>query len=221
MTTTPKLAQPGVTELAPRPSRQRLRTFPLPRLLPLPDPDQAKAREGLAARAIDTTCIPQTRPQPAHREKENTMLMTGQSSGATAGVTQDLPGTPARRRILRVTAMLIAAAATSAVWLLAHAAGASFTLMASGKTLTIGLPAVIGFTLWFSGLGWITLALLERYSGSAAKIWTRLAAGVLLLSLVPIFAEHASAGTRTALLLIHLTVATVLIPVFRHTAAGR
>jgi hypothetical protein len=149
------------------------------------------------------------------------MLMTGHSSGATAGVTQDLPGTPTRRRTLRATAMLIAAAATSVVWLLAHAAGASFTLMASGKTLTIGLPAVIGFTLWFSGLGWITLALLERYSGSAAKTWTRLAAGVLLLSLVPIFAEHASAGTRTALLLIHLTVAAVLIPVFRHTAKGR
>jgi hypothetical protein len=156
-----------------------------------------------------------------HHEREKTMNVISQSSAASGVLTHDLAGTTTRRRRIRVTAMLAATATASAIWLLSHAAGADFTMRASGQSITIGLADVIGLTLVFAGLGWAALALLERYSHSAAKNWARLAGGALLLSFVPVFAEHATAGTRTALVLIHLTVAAVLISALRYTTKDR
>jgi hypothetical protein len=153
-------------------------------------------------------------------EQENAVNIISPSSTVSAVTTHDVAGTAARRRYFRATAVFAAAAAASAIWLLAHAAGADFTMRAAGKSLTIVFPMVIVVTLWFGGVAWAAIALLERYTSSAARIWTRLAAGILLLSFVPIFAEHANAGTRTALVLIHLTVATVLISALRRTAKG-
>jgi Family of unknown function (DUF6069) len=121
------------------------------------------------------------------------------------------------RRRFRLGVVVGAAVATSTVWLLAHALGANFTLSAASSSITLNLPTVIGFTLWFGGLGWAALALLERYSRKASTIWTRLAVTVLPLSIIPIFVEHATVQTRTALVLIHLTVAAVLIPLMRRT----
>jgi Family of unknown function (DUF6069) len=118
----------------------------------------------------------------------------------------------------RLIALFAATIATSLIWLIAHAFGADFTLRASGRSTTVGLPAVVGFTLGFAGLGWAALALLERYTRRAATLWTRLAGGVYLLSLIPIFAEQAGAGTRTALVLIHTSVAAILIPLLRRTS---
>jgi hypothetical protein len=126
-------------------------------------------------------------------EQENTVNIISSASTASTVTTRDVAGTTARRRYLRTTAAFAAAAAASAIWLLAHAAGANFTMTAAGKSLTIVLPMVIGVTLWFGGVAWVAIALLERYTSSPAKIWTRLAGGILLLSFVPIFAEHASA----------------------------
>lgn len=145
------------------------------------------------------------------------MNIISPSSAADAVTAGGLPAPVARRRLLRASSVLLAAVASSAVWLLARAAGTDFTLTAAGKSLTIILPMVTGFTLWFGALGWAALALLERYTSTAAKTWTRLASGVLLLSFVPIFAEHANTATRISLVLIHLTVATTLILALRHT----
>ena len=126
--------------------------------------------------------------------------------------------TPVRRRSLRAAGMLTAAVATSTVWLIGTGLGATFTLTSSGKSVVINLPAVIGFTLWFAALGWAALALLEHYTRSAATIWTRLAVGVLAVSFAPIFLEHGTAGTRSALVLIHLSVAAIMVPALRYTA---
>jgi hypothetical protein len=152
------------------------------------------------------------------QEQENTVNIISPSSAASAVGSRDAAGTAARRRRARATAVLAAAAAASAIWLLADAAGSDFTMRAAGRSLTIVLPMVIVVTLWFGGVAWAAIALLERYTSSAARIWTRLGGGILVLSFVPIFAEHATAGTRAALVLIHLTVATVLITALRRTA---
>jgi hypothetical protein len=121
-------------------------------------------------------------------------------------------------RRARLIAIVAATIATSLIWLVGHVLGANFTVQASAKSITIDLPAVIGFTLCFSGSGWATLALLERYTRRPMTTWTLLAGSVYLVSVVPIFAEQATAGTRTALVLIHTSVAAILIPLLRRTA---
>ncbi|MGX7678819.1 DUF6069 family protein [Jatrophihabitans sp. DSM 45814] len=128
---------------------------------------------------------------------------------------------PKTRRLARAYALGCAAVATSAVWGVAKAAGVDFKLTDSQGSVVIGLPTVIGFTLFCAGLGWAALAVLERFSARAIRIWTGLAVGVLALSIVPIFLEHATAGTRTSLIFIHVAVAAVLIPSFRKSANER
>ncbi|MEV6008108.1 DUF6069 family protein [Streptomyces sp. NPDC051976] len=127
----------------------------------------------------------------------------------------------ARRRRERGGAVLSAAVATSAVWLVGHAFGVDYLLRDSMGKATITLPIVIGFTLVFGVLGWASLALLERFTRHARTAWTALAVAVALLSLLPILPEHATAGTKVTLALVHLTVAAVLVPVLRRTSGGR
>ncbi len=83
----------------------------------------------------------------------------------------------------------------------------------------VGLPNVIGFTLVFSLLGWGVLALLERYARRARTIWTVLALAVLAISFVPVAYVEATAGTKTILSLMHLALASVLIPLLRRGPA--
>jgi hypothetical protein len=127
----------------------------------------------------------------------------------------------AQRRRVRAYALGGAALATSAVWVVADAMGVDFRLTDSHSSVVIGLPTVIGFTLLCAGLGWAALAVLERFTSRAIRSWTGLAATVLTLSMVPIFLEHATAGTRSSLVLIHLAVAAVLIPMLRKSANQR
>lgn len=110
--------------------------------------------------------------------------------------------------------------ATGALWLVAHALGAGSVLTDSTGTATIGLAVVLGFAVLPALLGWGALAALEHFTGRAGAVWTVLAAGVTLLSLLPVLAEHATAGTGAALILIHLAVAAVVIPVLRRSAAS-
>jgi Family of unknown function (DUF6069) len=46
---------------------------------------------------------------------------------------------------------------------------------------------------------------------------TALAAAVLLLSFVPIALDQATGATKALLVVIHVTVAAVIVPVFRFT----
>lgn len=127
----------------------------------------------------------------------------------------------ARRRRGRAAAALGAALATSTVWLVGHTLGVDYVLRDSMGEATISLPVVIVFTLVFGLLGWASLALLERFTRHARTAWTALAAAVALLSLLPLLPEHATAGTKVTLSLVHLTVAAVLVPVLRRTTGGR
>jgi hypothetical protein len=111
------------------------------------------------------------------------------------------------RRRARAVATGAATLLPAAVWLVAHALGAGFVLTDSQGTATIGLPVVLAFSLLFALLGWGSLALMERRIARAATWWTALAVTVALLSLVPVFVEQATGGTKAALALIHLAVA--------------
>lgn len=82
-------------------------------------------------------------------------------------------------------------------------------------TVVIGLGTTLVATLIFGLLGWGTLALLERLTARAVTVWTVLAGLVAVLSLIPIYLEEATTGTRAALALIHLAVAAVLVPAMR------
>lgn len=124
------------------------------------------------------------------------------------------------RRRARAVAAGAASLLPGAVWLVAHALGAGFVLTDSQGTATMGLPVVLAFSALFALLGWGSLALMERRLPRASTWWTALATAVALLSLIPVFIEEATAGTKAALALIHLTVAAVLIPLLRRTTAG-
>lgn len=81
--------------------------------------------------------------------------------------------------------------------------------------MEVGLPAVIGFTLVSSLLGWGALVLLEKRIRRAGTIWTALAITVLLLSLGLVLAAEAPRATKTVLSLMHITGAAVLILMLR------
>ncbi|MGP3921122.1 DUF6069 family protein [Nonomuraea sp. 10N515B] len=67
--------------------------------------------------------------------------------------------------------------------------------------------------------GWATLAAIEHWTARAARIWTLLAIGVFVFSLVgPIGTGSTSA--QVAMAALHLTVAAILIPGLRHTSVA-
>ncbi len=68
---------------------------------------------------------------------------------------------------------------------------------------------VAGF---FAFAGWAALALLERHSGLAARIWGILAGAVLLLPYLPIGIGHATPATKIALAVSPIAGAAMLFP---------
>ncbi|MFI7361030.1 DUF6069 family protein [Streptomyces sp. NPDC050149] len=120
----------------------------------------------------------------------------------------------------RATALGCATLATGLLWLAAQALDVDLRVeQGAGKPpMDVSLPAVIGFTLLSSLLGWGALFLLEKRARRARTIWTALAITVLLVSLVPVFAAEATLGAKTVLSLMHVTVAAVLIPMLRRGA---
>jgi Family of unknown function (DUF6069) len=120
-------------------------------------------------------------------------------------------------RRTRAAAVGTAVVADAALYLAGRALGVGFELTDPGATKVhqLILPEIVVFTAVFALLGWGSLALLERFTHHARTVWTALAGAVLVLSLFPIFIEQADAGTRTALVIIHLTVAAALTPLLR------
>jgi hypothetical protein len=136
---------------------------------------------------------------------------------STTLATPATTGAPDRR--FRAGAVGGALLATSAVWLAGHALGVTFQVAAGGPPQIFTLPFLAGFTLQVALAGWVTLAILERYTRHALRIWTALGVGVLGLSFAPIALAGASAPTKAALSLIHLSVAGVLLVTMRRSAA--
>ena len=120
-------------------------------------------------------------------------------------------------RHVRVLAVATAVVSTSALYLVAKAAGTDFALTDPGKTQPhpLSLPEIAVFALVFALLGWGSLALLERFTRHAKGLWIALAATVLVLSFVPIGIEHATTDTKIMLSVIHLAVAAALTLMLR------
>ncbi|GAA3931120.1 hypothetical protein GCM10023085_10640 [Actinomadura viridis] len=124
----------------------------------------------------------------------------------------------AARRALTVAG---AAAAALALWALAGpAAGIDLTVGSGGTARTVGAGAVITSALVAGLAAWALLASMERFLRAPARVWTTIAAVVLVLSLAGPFT--AGAGTAGTLVLggLHLLVGAVLIPGLALTARG-
>jgi hypothetical protein len=125
------------------------------------------------------------------------------------------------RRAVAVTA---AALAALVVWSVAvPLLGVHLTVQTTpgSSTQTIGAGLVVAVSLLVSLLGWGLLAALERRTQRAGTLWTATAGVVLLLSLTgPLTAAVTTAG-KVSLVVLHLTVAAVLIPLLRRTTPPR
>jgi drug/metabolite transporter (DMT)-like permease len=100
------------------------------------------------------------------------------------------------------------------VWGVSQAANAELLMQAAeGEEPTeITFAWVAGFALLAALLGWGVLALLERFTPHALKIWTIVAVVIFLASLSAPYTSDASSATQNWLALMHLAVAAVLIP---------
>ncbi|MDU0302901.1 DUF6069 family protein [Streptomyces sp. PAL114] len=81
------------------------------------------------------------------------------------------------------------------------------------ETLDLGAAPVAVVALLASLAGWALLAALERFGVRRARaVWTGVAVAVLTVSFLPLTGDGMDTATRTALALMHLAVAAVLIP---------
>jgi hypothetical protein len=117
------------------------------------------------------------------------------------------------------TAVLGATAAGVAIWIVAFVAGADLTVsFGAGQPIQkITLVNVVVAALVGSLAGWGLLALLRRFTTNARAIWTVIAIIFALLSLAGPMSTISSAGTKVALVAMHLAVATVTIVGLRRT----
>ncbi|MFG3494220.1 DUF6069 family protein [Streptomyces sp. NPDC047928] len=126
-----------------------------------------------------------------------------------------------RGRLLTVLAAVVAAVV---VWVIAVPVLGNELLVPQGAgkdPFEIAVPFVIVSALLPALAGWGLLALLERRSGKARKIWTIIAVVALLISFAPLAGPDIETSTRVWLGLMHLAVAAVLIPGLTRGSAGR
>ncbi|GAA4587295.1 hypothetical protein GCM10023194_35790 [Planotetraspora phitsanulokensis] len=117
---------------------------------------------------------------------------------------------PTRGRRLVVVAG--ASVAALAIWALAGpVAGIDLTVRLNGADQQVGAGAVIAASLAAGLAAWASLALLERLTDRARRIWTIIAVVVLVFSLTGPLGAAGAAG-MAVLACMHLTVAAVLIP---------
>ncbi|WP_407564575.1 DUF6069 family protein [Streptomyces sp. 184] len=116
----------------------------------------------------------------------------------------------------------LAVLAPVAVWLVADPLlGHRLRMTADERTLDIDAVPVAVLASAAALAGWGLLAALERFGVRRARtVWTAAAVAVLALSALPLTGGGMSAGTRTALALMHLAVAAVLIPGLRAAPPG-
>jgi hypothetical protein len=138
------------------------------------------------------------------------MLMSTTETAQPAATTSPRPP-KARRPLLRLAGVGATVVVTLAVWTVGRLAGADYVLRDPSGSVTIDPVVTAVVTLVASLLGWGALALLERLTRHAARIWVGTASIVVIASMVPIFLVDAAPGTQVALFFVHLAVA-VLVP---------
>lgn len=103
------------------------------------------------------------------------------------------------------------AACAFVLWLVEHAVlGADLAVRSGSSVQEIGGPAVVAVALLVGLAAWGLLALLERTTAGGRRVWTVIAAVILLLSLLgPL--SGVTAGAKLALALQHLCVGGLLL----------
>jgi predicted permease len=125
--------------------------------------------------------------------------------------------TATRGRPAIVGATVVAALAWWA--LLSQLAGVDLEAEQGGPTMHIGGVSVFVASAVASLAGWGLLALLERRTANARKIWTIVALIGCALSLGSPLISGVGAGAKLGLASLHLVVGAVLIPGLRRTAS--
>jgi hypothetical protein len=125
--------------------------------------------------------------------------------------------TATRRRPAIVGATVVAALALWA--LLSRLAGVDLEAEQGGSMMHIGGVSVFVASALASLAGWGLLALLERRTPNARKIWTIVAVIGCALSLGSPLISGVGAGAKLGLASLHLVVGAVLIPGLRRTAS--
>ncbi|NMH98323.1 hypothetical protein HF526_13520 [Pseudonocardia sp. K10HN5] len=121
-----------------------------------------------------------------------------------------IPAHPILRRALVVAAAPVAALA---VWALAGpVAGVDLDVVAGGAIRSVGAAAVAGSALLAGLAGWALLALLERTVDRPRRIWTVVAVGLLVVSLLSPLSAALTLAAGIALAAMHLATGAVLIP---------
>lgn len=124
---------------------------------------------------------------------------------------------PTRARALGVLGAVLAALA---IWVVAdQLLGANLLVRSGGGSpQSVGAGTVVAASLLAALLGWVLLAVLERRTSRARAVWTGVALVVLLLSLSGPLTGGTTPSTTATLVLMHLTVAAVLIPTLRRSS---
>ncbi|CAM3505089.1 DUF6069 domain-containing protein [Occultella aeris] len=143
------------------------------------------------------------------------------STPATTTSTRATMSTPARR-LRRTLAVGGAVAVGVGVWLIAvPVLGADLSVTMAEGTTQIGLGSVIVACVVAGLAGWGSLAVLERLTTGAAKIWALLAVAVTVVSLFGPVGQATSLEAALALGAMHLGVGAALIGLLPVRGAGR
>lgn len=134
------------------------------------------------------------------------------ADGRQAAATRSRP----RARAMGVGGGLLAALL---VWTVAGSViGVDLQVTAgTDQTRPVDMTSVVAASLVAGLAGWASLALLERLTHRARRLWVGLALVVLVLSLAPTQAG-VTAATTVALAVMHLAVAVVVLPVLAITS---
>lgn len=145
------------------------------------------------------------------------------STGAMAATEQRMRD---ERRWMRLLAVVVAALAGLAVWVLAESVlGLGVRQPAFGAAQhpqALGAPFVFVVSAFAALAGWGLLAPLERFTVSARRVWTAIAAAGLLLSLgAQLSGDGVTTGNRLTLVAMHLGVGAVVITLLRRSSQQR
>ena len=145
---------------------------------------------------------------------------------ATAVSPSALAGAPASaRRRARVAVAASAVATTLALWAIVEY-GFDLDLRSpafgDGDTADVGAAQIAVAAAIGSLLGWVSLALLERLTARAPKLWAIAAVAALLVSLGgPLGGSGVSGDLHAVLVSMHLLVAAVLLVGLYRTSPRR
>ncbi|MBZ2198640.1 DUF6069 family protein [Occultella gossypii] len=126
------------------------------------------------------------------------------------------------RRLRRSLAVGVGTAVGVGIWLIAvPGVGADLAVTMAEGTARIGLGSVIVACVVAGLAGWGSLALLERLTTGAAKIWAFLAIAVTVISLLGPVGQAQSLEAALTLGAMHLGVGAALIGLLPMRGAGR